>query len=263
MSNPQPNELDLSEFKSSGLFDLNLDALSENDLIDKYYAIKNAKFTFMESLISHLIDRSAVDSGSQELFKRFDNLLSGVLIRIKDDRKLANYVPVRPANGHSNASGTATSSATTFDEDSSQINGGLLSESITVLNEPKSGRSGEIVLSSDDEDTFDPNLIPCEATGSNLDFDIIQDSDDEDSNQADYRQIYVNASDNPKYLKRDYPFSDSLFSTFYNIFGLKSFRKNQLECINSALLDEDLFVLMPTGKPVVAKMMLTKISPLF
>ena len=255
MSNPQSDELDLSEFKNSRLFDLDLDALGENDLVDKYYAIKNAKFNFMESLISHLINRSSVDSSSQELFKRFDNLLSNVLIRIQDDRKLANYEPGRPVNGYSSASTSGIGNSTSTlvqpkDEDSHRIIGGQLSDSITVVSEAKSGRSGEIVLSSDDdENTFDPNLIPCEATGSNLDFNII-DSSDEDSNQNDYQQIYVNSSDKPKYLKRDYSFSESLFSTFYNTFGLKSFRKNQLECINSALLDEDLFILMPTGKTV-------------
>lgn len=234
----KPDELDLTEFKESRLFVLDLDSLPEDELIKKYHAIKNEKFSFMESLIGHLIKRSSIDSTSQTLFQQYDNLLSNVLIRIKDDSKLTNY--------ESGRNGSLSTNATTkTDEDSNsnsnQINGGQLNDSVIEASQSK----GEIVLSSDD-DSFDVNQIPCEEAGPSLNLNIIDDSDD-DSNQFDYKRIYTNSSNKAKYLKRDYPFSERLFSVFYNVFGLKSFRPFQLECINSALLDEDLFILMPTG----------------
>ncbi|XP_035209951.1 Bloom syndrome protein homolog isoform X2 [Stegodyphus dumicola] len=45
----------------------------------------------------------------------------------------------------------------------------------------------------------------------------------------------------------NFPFSKDVLYVFHNIFGLKTFRHNQLESINAALLKEDCFVLMPTG----------------
>ncbi|KFM67227.1 Bloom syndrome protein-like protein, partial [Stegodyphus mimosarum] len=44
----------------------------------------------------------------------------------------------------------------------------------------------------------------------------------------------------------NFPFSKDVLYVFHNIFGLKTFRHNQLETINAALLKEDCFVLMPT-----------------
>ncbi|XP_065590196.1 recQ-like DNA helicase BLM [Cyrtonyx montezumae] len=41
--------------------------------------------------------------------------------------------------------------------------------------------------------------------------------------------------------------SEEMLKTFHRKFGLHSFRTNQLEAINAALLGEDCFVLMPTG----------------
>lgn len=44
-----------------------------------------------------------------------------------------------------------------------------------------------------------------------------------------------------------YPHSDSLLAAFKYVFGLKEFRSNQLQAINSTILGYDTFVLMPTG----------------
>lgn len=41
--------------------------------------------------------------------------------------------------------------------------------------------------------------------------------------------------------------SEEMLKIFHRKFGLHSFRTNQLEAINAALLGEDCFILMPTG----------------
>jgi bloom syndrome protein len=44
-----------------------------------------------------------------------------------------------------------------------------------------------------------------------------------------------------------FPWSESLKEAFRKTFGLREFRKNQLEAINAALSGHDCFILMPTG----------------
>uniref|UniRef100_A0A1I8HZ16 ATP-dependent DNA helicase n=1 Tax=Macrostomum lignano TaxID=282301 RepID=A0A1I8HZ16_9PLAT len=44
-----------------------------------------------------------------------------------------------------------------------------------------------------------------------------------------------------------YPHSDRVRLAFREVFGLKEFRRNQLQAINACLLGHDTFVLMPTG----------------
>ncbi|KAI0988344.1 hypothetical protein GJ496_000736 [Pomphorhynchus laevis] len=50
----------------------------------------------------------------------------------------------------------------------------------------------------------------------------------------------------PEYCKT-YTHSHKMFEVFRQIFGLKEFRPNQREAINAALLNEDCFIIMPTG----------------
>ena len=59
-------------------------------------------------------------------------------------------------------------------------------------------------------------------------------------------KIQNDASD--EYLQRkDFQFSDKLFKALHNTFGIKNFRPNQLETVNAAMLNNDCFILMPTG----------------
>ena len=51
----------------------------------------------------------------------------------------------------------------------------------------------------------------------------------------------------PLFNRTDFPHSSSLSDLFHAVFGLRSFRTNQLPAINAALLGEDTFILMPTG----------------
>jgi len=51
----------------------------------------------------------------------------------------------------------------------------------------------------------------------------------------------------PLFKQTNHAHSDSMMSAFHTVFGLKTFRKNQLEAVNAALLGNDCFVLMPTG----------------
>ena len=51
----------------------------------------------------------------------------------------------------------------------------------------------------------------------------------------------------PIFSSSNHPHSHKLTQVFQHVFGLKTFRKNQLQAINAALLKHDCFVLMPTG----------------
>ena len=48
--------------------------------------------------------------------------------------------------------------------------------------------------------------------------------------------------------KMNFAHSASMKSVFSGVFGMNSFRENQLQVINAALLGHDCFVLMPTGQ---------------
>jgi len=56
-----------------------------------------------------------------------------------------------------------------------------------------------------------------------------------------------NDGKDPELNKQTFPHSDSVKKVMKETFGLKAFRPNQLPAINSALLGQDTFVLMPTG----------------
>jgi len=51
----------------------------------------------------------------------------------------------------------------------------------------------------------------------------------------------------PLFKLTNHPHSANMLNVFHKVFGLKTFRKNQLEAVNAALLGNDCFVLMPTG----------------
>jgi len=54
----------------------------------------------------------------------------------------------------------------------------------------------------------------------------------------------------------DHPHSNDMMRIFNTVFGLKTFRKNQLQAVNAALLGNDCFVLMPTGESLVCGFLL-------
>lgn len=56
-----------------------------------------------------------------------------------------------------------------------------------------------------------------------------------------------NDGKDPYLMRKDFDFSAKMFNTLRNKFGIRQFRTNQLQAVNSALLKLDCFVLMPTG----------------
>jgi len=50
-----------------------------------------------------------------------------------------------------------------------------------------------------------------------------------------------------EFKRSDHQHSARMTNVFHAVFGLKTFRKNQLEAVNAALLGNDCFILMPTG----------------
>jgi len=56
-----------------------------------------------------------------------------------------------------------------------------------------------------------------------------------------------NDGKDPELCKQNFPHSESVKQVIKGTFGLRAFRPNQLPAINSALLGQDTFVLMPTG----------------
>lgn len=58
---------------------------------------------------------------------------------------------------------------------------------------------------------------------------------------------FMNSGNDPELKRTDYEHSKKVFDVMISVFGIPSFRKNQLEAINAALLNHDVFVLMETG----------------
>ncbi|XP_063928003.1 uncharacterized protein LOC135141081 [Zophobas morio] len=54
-------------------------------------------------------------------------------------------------------------------------------------------------------------------------------------------------SDYPDWAGLNFPFSKNVMKSLVQVFGLRKFRKNQLEAINATMSGKDTFILMPTG----------------
>ena len=67
------------------------------------------------------------------------------------------------------------------------------------------------------------------------------------SRRASFVGHHQDDGDFPLFTRKDHPHSHEMMKVFRTQFGLRSFRKNQLQAINAALLGHDTFVLMPTG----------------
>ena len=59
--------------------------------------------------------------------------------------------------------------------------------------------------------------------------------------------LYRNDGNDPDLKRTDFPHSKRMDHIFRTFFGLQSYRSNQLEAINAALLGKDCLILMPTG----------------
>lgn len=67
------------------------------------------------------------------------------------------------------------------------------------------------------------------------------------SYQPKFFGLYQNDGTDSVLKSKNLKHSKKMMRIFHETFGLKEFRTNQLEAINAALLDHDVFVLMPTG----------------
>lgn len=77
--------------------------------------------------------------------------------------------------------------------------------------------------------------------------ELINNGDKNSRNDSPLSQQNSQDAENFEELQKVYPFTRKLMNNFKTIFGLKTFRKNQLETINSIMSGKDCFVLMPTG----------------
>lgn len=78
-----------------------------------------------------------------------------------------------------------------------------------------------------------------------------EDDDDDDEEEESYQVQWLSEikNDSAEFSSDHiFPHTRDMLEIFDNIFGLKQFRPNQLEAINAALMKNDCFVLMPTGK---------------
>ncbi|XP_059470415.1 uncharacterized protein LOC132193643 isoform X2 [Neocloeon triangulifer] len=66
-------------------------------------------------------------------------------------------------------------------------------------------------------------------------------------NKGQFHGRLKNDADNPSFQGFNHSFSDQMKRLFKEKFGLSTFRTNQLQAINAALLNHNCFVLMPTG----------------
>lgn len=80
------------------------------------------------------------------------------------------------------------------------------------------------------------------------DYSVLNDTDSGTIvGQPKFFGLYQNDGTDEQLKSRSLKHSTRMFRIFFEVFGLKEFRTNQLEAINAALLKHDVFVLMPTG----------------
>ena len=88
-----------------------------------------------------------------------------------------------------------------------------------------------------DDDEIDEEMVELVEQGYNADI----------NHQGTFVGDTKNDGNEPALQRKDYHFSEKMFQTLKNAFGIHNFRPNQLPAINAAMLGKDCFVLMPTG----------------
>lgn len=106
---------------------------------------------------------------------------------------------------------------------------------------PASSKAKQPLCSTPSTSNYRSNVIATKEP-----FQITLGSTPGNMNQS-FHEWDVNHGDDAKFKQYQYPFSAKLIDNFRNVFGMETFRTNQLEAITAALLGHDCFILMPTG----------------
>ncbi|XP_046959469.1 Bloom syndrome protein homolog isoform X2 [Vanessa cardui] len=147
-----------------------------------------------------------------------------------------------------------TSFETDFDDETNVIS--LNDSTPNRSNNDESGRN--ILIDDDGWQVYDPNMFGEENNIDSNEHAANQSQDNlMDQNENDHDAVYegmgefhpgtINDGITGEFDGFNYPHSDLMMQKLREKFGLRSFRPNQLQVINAALLGHDCFVLMPTG----------------